>query len=532
MINKIYKFIQKFNMLSDCSNIVLGLSGGADSVCLLKVLKQIIDERGLGITITCIHVNHGIRGEEALRDQEFSRKLCEKLGVRFIVVNEDVVKLAKDKGLTVEEAGRLVRYKAFEDCASKVHNARIAVAHHMNDEAETVLMNIFRGSSVKGASGMRPVRDNIIRPLLCVTRAEIEEFLLKENQDYVTDSTNNDTDYTRNKLRNELIPYIKSNFNNNIERNIFDMASDFADVCEFVEGSSALLWKKYVREEDVKVSEKVLAIEKLEEFSHENIVLQRQVIAKVLKTLSFSQKDIYRKHIEIVLDAYKMQVGKSVNLPYGICCHKSYDKLIFEVEKRENNKSVTGDGYKAYGCDKTALGDNMCDCDKTIYGYKVCGKEITDDYNAVHLDDIDVYLEKCGEYTALLDCLIFGDGGSLVRAESITFEIIKNKENLSDNIYTKYFDYDKMERNLCVRFKENGDYLTINKNGQTKALGKELLDKKVPGKLRGLCLLLTSGNLVLWTVAVRRGENAYVDDETSRILKVSVMTADKNYCDT
>lgn len=508
MINKIYKFIQKFNMLSDCSNIVLGLSGGADSVCLLKVLKQIIDENELGITITCIHVNHGIRGEEALRDQEFSKKLCEKLGVRFIVVNEDVVKLAKDKGLTVEEAGRFVRYKAFEDCASKVHNARIAVAHHMNDEAETVLMNIFRGSSVKGASGIRPVRDNIIRPLLCVTRADIEVFLLKEKQDYVTDSTNNDTDYTRNKLRNELIPYIKSNFNNNIERNIFDMASDFADVWEFVEGSSALLWKKYVREENVKASEKVLAIEKLEKFSHENIVLQRQVIARVLKTLSFSQKDIYRKHIEIVLDAYKMQVGKSVNLPYGICCHKSYDKLIFEVKKHENDESVTGDGYKSYA------------------------KEEADHCNCVCLDDIDVYLTKYGKYTALLDCLICGDGGSLVRAESITFEIIKNKENLSDNIYTKYFDYDKMKRNLCVRFKENGDYLTINKNGQTKALVKELVDKKVPGKLRGLCLLLTSGNLVLWTVAVRRGENAYIDDETSRILKVSVTTADKNYCDT
>ena len=114
--------------------------------------------------------------------------------------------------MTVEEAGRFVRYKAFEDCASKVHNARIAVAHHMNDEAETVLMNIFRGSSVKGASGIRPVRDNIIRPLLCVTRADIEAFLLKEKQDYVTDSTNNDTDYTRNKLRNELIPYINQKY--------------------------------------------------------------------------------------------------------------------------------------------------------------------------------------------------------------------------------------------------------------------------------------------------------------------------------
>lgn len=483
MINKIYKFINKFNMLEDCSDIVLGLSGGADSVCLLIVLKKIIEEKGLKIGIRCIHVNHMIRGGEALRDQEFSRELCESLNVPFFVVSENVMQTAKDNGLTIEEAGRIVRYKAFEECASGLQNAKIAVAHHMNDEAETVLMNILRGSSIKGASGILPVRDNIIRPLLCVTRREIETFLEKEGQEYVTDSTNNDVDYTRNKLRNELIPYIKSNFNNNLERNIADMASDFAQVWEFVEDCSKALWQRYVKER----TNGSIAIENLGSFSKENAVLQRQVISNVFKALSVSQKDIYRKHIEIVLEAEKMQVGKSVNLPYGICCKKSYDELIFEVHNKK--KAEEGILYK-----------------NTVF------------------DDIDKYLKEQGKYTIPLDCMICGEGNLPVKVENITFEIIKFKENLSGSIYTKYFDYDKIKRNLCVRFEQKGDYLTINKQGQTKSLKKEFADKKIPGHMRDSILLVADEQTVLWAVAVRRSESAYVDGMTKRILKVSVKT--------
>lgn len=224
IIDKIYRYIEQNNMLTDCERVVVGLSGGADSVCLLMVLKGYIERKHLQTELCAVHVNHGIR-QEAGDDEEFARALCERMGVEFMAYHIDAAGLAKQLGISVEEAGRKERYRIFNE-ACKECNARIAVAHHMNDQAETVLMNLSRGTSLKGIGGIRPVRDNIIRPLLSVTRAEVEEVLKGFNQPYVIDATNLCNDYTRNSLRNVVIPYMTDNINSHTVENIASAASE------------------------------------------------------------------------------------------------------------------------------------------------------------------------------------------------------------------------------------------------------------------------------------------------------------------
>ncbi len=203
MTDKIFSFIKKHNMINKGDTVICGLSGGADSVCLLIVLYEISSK--IGFTVKALHVNHCLRGEESDRDENFCHELCEKLDIPFKAVSCNVTAFAEEKQLSVEESARILRYGIF---AENSDGAKIATAHNANDNLETVIFNLARGSALKGVSGIPPVRDNIIRPLLAVSRNEIENHLKTLNQEYVTDSTNLSDDYTRNKIRHQILPVL------------------------------------------------------------------------------------------------------------------------------------------------------------------------------------------------------------------------------------------------------------------------------------------------------------------------------------
>ena len=235
-------------MLENTGILVAGLSGGADSVCLVAVLKEIIEKEQLDIRLLAVHVNHGIRGTEAERDEQFAKQLCRQLSVEYISRRVDVPSVAHQEKLSEEEAGRILRYRIFKEIATQQekHTGRkvkIAVAHHQNDQAETVLMNLVRGSSLRGICGIRPVRDNIIRPLLCVSRAQIEEYLTLQGLSYVTDSTNEELVYTRNKIRRELIPYLEKNLNPNAVQKLTELADSVLQAEEYIEQQAAGLYE-------------------------------------------------------------------------------------------------------------------------------------------------------------------------------------------------------------------------------------------------------------------------------------------------
>lgn len=204
MLDKIRTLIHQYNMLEKGDIAVCGLSGGADSVSLLLVLSELSQE--LGISVEALHVNHCLRGEESDRDQSFCQDLCTRLCIPFTAVSCDVKSYAKEHSLSCEEAARAMRYAEFARYSA---GKKLAAAHNADDNLETVILNLVRGSALKGIAGIPPVRDNIIRPLLTVSRQEIEDFLAERGQSYVTDSTNLSDDFTRNKIRHRIIPVMK-----------------------------------------------------------------------------------------------------------------------------------------------------------------------------------------------------------------------------------------------------------------------------------------------------------------------------------
>ncbi|MBI3592347.1 MAG: tRNA lysidine(34) synthetase TilS, partial [Nitrospirae bacterium] len=208
IIEKVKRTIQKYSMLSPGNRVLVGLSGGPDSVCLLTILDQLKPE--LALDICAAYIEHGLRPEETPYEIDFCKELCSSMGIPFITRSIDVKSYAKENKLNKQEAARELRYKALDETASEIGADKIALGHNSNDQAETVLMRLFRGAGMSGLSGIPPVRRHIIRPLIETERNEIEDFLKNKGIDFVTDSSNLDKHYMRNKIRHSVMPAIKS----------------------------------------------------------------------------------------------------------------------------------------------------------------------------------------------------------------------------------------------------------------------------------------------------------------------------------
>ena len=203
-VNKISRYISRNTLLEEGSTVLVGVSGGADSTALLKVLLA------LGFRCIAVHCNFHLRGAESDRDEQFVTDLCRTLGVELITCSYDTTSCARQKGISIEMAARELRYADFERIMQERGASAICIAHHRDDSVETVLLNLTRGTGLRGLTGIKPRNGNIIRPLLCVSRQEIEDYLKETGQPYITDSTNLETDYTRNKIRLELLPLMRS----------------------------------------------------------------------------------------------------------------------------------------------------------------------------------------------------------------------------------------------------------------------------------------------------------------------------------
>ena len=203
MQEKVFAYLRQWNMVKPGDTVLVGFSGGADSTALLQLLWNY--GKRIPLQLEAVHVNHGIRGAEALRDQQFCEQFCQERNISFTVVQEDVPAQAARDGLSLEEAGRNARRRVFEHLAEKCQASVIALAHHQRDQAETMLFRLMRGTGLRGLCGMRPVNGNYIRPLLCVDRPQIEQYLLEEGIRWVEDGTNQELDYTRNQIRHGLL---------------------------------------------------------------------------------------------------------------------------------------------------------------------------------------------------------------------------------------------------------------------------------------------------------------------------------------
>lgn len=273
--------IKRYNMLENCDRIVVGLSGGADSVCLLSVLNSLKAE--YGFSLVAAHINHGIRGAEAQRDEESCKRLCESLNVPLEILHTDIPTLSKQQGIGEEECGRIVRYDFFRSLAGE--RGKIATAHNLNDNAETLLLNLVRGAGSKGACGIPPVRDNIIRPLIETDRESIEKYCEENNLQYVTDSTNLECEYSRNKIRIKVLPTL-CEINQNAVGALSGFASRMREQEAFLE---SVVNEKY--SQCVKNSVLYEA-----EFSVLDIFLKKRIAGRFLSELSHGE--VEAKHID------------------------------------------------------------------------------------------------------------------------------------------------------------------------------------------------------------------------------------------
>lgn len=242
--NKVLEAIKNFNMLKNSKKITVALSGGADSVCLLHVLASLRSR--LGIELSAAHLNHLIRGDEADRDQVFAEDYCKKLNVPFFCERIDVPRYAKDNSLSIELAARKVRYDFLRRVAS---GGVIATAHNSGDNLETVLFNLTRGTAIKGLTGIPPVREDIIRPLILCSRAEIEAYCKDNGLEFVTDSTNLCDDYTRNKIRHNIVPLLRE-LNPSVESAVSRMGDALAADADYLENAAKLEFEARIDKED------------------------------------------------------------------------------------------------------------------------------------------------------------------------------------------------------------------------------------------------------------------------------------------
>lgn len=463
MVERVLEYIRKHQMIEAGECIIAGVSGGADSVCLLFVLMELRDI--LHFSLEAVHVEHGIRGGESLEDALFTERLCREKGIPYHLYTYDVPKRAKEERLTLEEAARKCRYEAFALACAGKESAKIAVAHHQDDQAETILWNLARGTGLRGLCGMKPVNGRIIRPLLEISRGEIEAYLKEKGQDFCTDSTNLTDDYTRNRLRHQILPSMEEGLNVQARAHIAQAGERIRKAQEYLE---ALAKEKADGMAEARDGEIWISAE---EFRKEEEVMREYMLRIWLERLGEGLKDVGAVHMEGLLNLAKRQSGRSLTLPGDRTARRTGEYLV--LGKKE--KPPGAEGLKASPEEAVLF---------------VPGTS------------------RWGKYRVIASL------------EEYKKQIIPEKK------YTKWLDYDTIKNTIQLRSRRSGDYFTAD--GGRRKLKKYFIDEKVLREQRDQVLLLAEGSHILWAVGYRISEKCKVTEHTKILLKIQI-TEEQDY---
>lgn len=476
----VYEYIESNNMISHQDAVVIGVSGGADSVCLFHIMLGLLEkfrEVGKTFTLKVVHVNHMIR-ETATRDEDFVRDLCQKHNVELEIVRQDVIGYAKEQHLSTEEAGRNIRYEAFYNCGETMSGRLVvAVAHNLNDNAETILFNMFRGSALKGVAGIVPVVNNgkarIVRPILGQTRENIEEYLREINQEYVVDETNLTDDYTRNVIRNNVIPMVCDRINAKAVENVASAGGFVSKAYSYIQKNVGVAYDRIVR-----IQEGRYHIDR-EAFLELDEIIGDELLKKVMVDVCGKAKDLTQIHVKSVREIFEGDKNRSINLPYAMVAENVYGKI-----------SLRQMGDEEFEMWDKCVGISQEELEKNGELEAYFGEE------RYHFQLIDLENGKESDKTYIKNVII------------------------EKNNYTKCFDYDKILGSLVLRNRRDGDYLTISKEGNRKKLKSIFIDNKIDPIERRTCTLLASGSEIIWIVSMRTGCGAYVNENTKKVLVV------------
>ncbi len=458
---KAERFIRKFNMILPGDTVVAGVSGGADSMCLLFLLSGLRER--LKFSLKVIHVNHGIRGEAADADEKYVVNICREKGIPCEVVHEDIPKIARERHLTEEEAGRIIRYEAFE----KAEADRIAVAHHAGDAAETMLFQLFRGSGLRGAGAIRPVRGKVIRPLLEFTRAEIEDYCRSQGIEWRKDATNDDNNIARNRIRNVILPEAEK-INPGAALHLAEAAERLRAAEEYISEKADELYSELVRETP---SGLVFRIDR-----SGTGIISEYIIKRCIAETAGSEKNITAVHVRDVMSLIGRQSGKGIDLPYNVRVRREFDSLYFEKADENNFRKI----------------------------------KLTDSGQVLAVPENGTIDAGNGEKWTFetetlspLKCL----------------EIHKSASAIPVLSYTKWFDYDKIKDTVVLRRRQPGDRIAIQ--GGHRKIKDIFIEKKITAEERDKIFLLASGNEIIWIPGIRISEAYKVTDATKKVWKVS-----------
>lgn len=472
MIEEVRRRIEEEKLIQEGDLVLAGVSGGADSVCLLFMLLDYRERCAFSLQV--VHVEHGIRGAESVEDARFVEALCQRLEIPCRIYTEDVPAYAKEHHMGLEEAARELRYACFYRAAGQTDAPakKIALAHHADDNAETMLFQMARGSGVRGLGGMRVKRElgaglTLIRPLLGTTRCEIEEYLRDRGEVYRIDATNWDTDYSRNRIRHEVLPQLVQ-VNSRAIMHMSQSAGQLAELADYLdEEARCIAVHACVKEKDACL----ICRELFEEYP---AVLQRAVVHRIIGEMAGSCKDIGSVHIEAVKNLAMLQVGRQISLPYELVAERVYEGVrIRHIRVQEKH---------------------------------------TDEVYEISLEALNC--QKEGDWYVLS----LPDGLLRMRIRDFCGET----QEIHKKTYTKLLNYDKIEYNLQVRKRAGGDYLTIDEDGHKKKLKKYFIEEKVPREKRDATWLLTEGDHIIWVVGGRISAEYKIDPNTKKILEVQM----------
>jgi len=459
--NKVIRTIERFSMLQRGDRICVAVSGGPDSVALLRLLYLLSGKYSLHLTVA--HLNHGLRGGESERDEIFVKELCESMGIPVKSRNVSITEIKKIEGGSIEDIGRRERYKFLNELSRMEDLNKIALGHNLNDQAETIVMRFLRGSGAEGLKGMLPVREErYIRPLLEVRRNEIVTFLDKEGVQYVTDSSNRDSAYLRNRIRTDLIPALRNSYNNRLVENICQMADILREEDDYFENEIARIlknWKITLDGDAIRIN--------ISEFRTLHCAMQQRIIKFLLRKVSLKKTGIGYAHIMSVCNLINSRrPNVSVNLPFHIRVEREYDILVFS---RAGYPSTPGCSDFTYRVDIPAT---------------------------IHIREVDIKIKF-----------------DFVGVENIDF---KNNRAI-------YMDYNAIRFPVEIRNIKTGDRMQpLGMEGKRK-IKDIFIDAKIPKKRRCRIPLLVDRDSVLWIIGMKMNNAVKLTKMTEKVVKAELV---------
>lgn len=478
MINKVREYIQQYRLLENGNRVIVGVSGGADSMALVSILHRLKDD--LGVDLVVAHLNHNLRGEESDADAALVKRAAADTGLTLFSKKVDSGEIA-NQGLSLEDAARKARYAFFYQLLDDLQADKIALGHQFHDQAETVMLNLLRGAGSRGLRGIVPMRDQVlVRPLLNITREEILAYLDHEKIQYREDRSNRSEVFLRNRVRHDLLPYMKK-YNPRIEERLHDLAETMRTENDFLEEETVAilkLWRVALDSQEITIF--------LDDFLSLHEAMQRRVIKSVLESRSRERNGISQVHVNTIMGLVKEgHVGQKLSLPFRTEVFRHYDRLIFIKSNRRVSKEVA--------------------------------QQDLEEPSALTAEELRL---SCFEYsiTSIPTAIEIKESGCCLRL-STTEPLFHNLKALD----AAYLDYEKIEFPLIIRNIRPGDRFRPLGMAGTKKVKSFFIDRKIPRDVRHQIPMLVDRKAILWIAGLATSDRVKVTTSTRICLKIEII---------